>query len=311
MNSQTKPMMTTGMGLATAAAMIASAVALPISHSMAGAPIPALSSAFTLVDHEHGWSNGNSNWGNWGDNSSNNGSSSNSGSSSDVTSNDSEGSDHEGDHHHGFGNIFGMIGNFLANNQAEVEAFAAGVPTFYLGPVQLGQGVLASAFYNGYNGSGTGLSGVWAYVSSQIGDITTFIKNTVLTVTSLIPAIPLGPVWVGGSRLANAFFDGYNGSATGLAGIISYVTASLGLQAPPAAAARTAAAKSAPASAAASLPSVAAATVTLATPATAAAAAAKRNGAKAAAASAPRAASAAKAAGASAPKAAAASRRAK
>ncbi len=299
MSSQTKPMMSTGMGLATAAAMVAATVAIPVAHKLADVQIPAFSSAFTLVDSEHHWSNGNA--GNWSD----------SDDDSYQTNTGYYDDDHsdgdDDDHHGGFGNIFGFIGNFLTNNQATVEAFAAGVPTFYLGPVAVGQGVLANAFYNGYNGSATGLSGVWAYVSSQIGNVTEFIKNAVLTVTSMIPSIPLGPVWVGGSRLANAFFDGYNGSATGLAGIISYVTASLGLQAPaPAGAAKSAAATSA----AASLPRVSAATVTLATPATAAAAAAKRNVARAAAAGTPR--SAAKAAGAkSAPKAAAASRRAR
>ena len=300
MNSQTKPLMASGLGLATAAAMVASAVALPITHSVANVPMPSISSAFTLLDSEHEWDDdhGNGNWGNW-----NNGSSG----SDDVwqttssSSSHDDDDDHEGDHHHGFGNIFGMIGNFLANNQAEVEAFAAGVPTFYLGPVQLGQGVLASAFYSGYNGSAAGLPGVLAYVTSQIGDVRTFVKNAVLTVTQLIPSIPLGPVWVGGGRLATAFFDGYNGSATGLAGIISYVTASLGLQTPPvtpAAAAKTVAVSAA----AASLPRAAAATVTLAAPKAAA-------GRAKAAAAAPRAAKAAAAK--SAPKAAAASKRAK
>ena len=296
MNSQTKPIMASGLGLATAAAMVASAVALPIAHSVASVPMPSISSAFTLLDHEDGWGNGNGGgWSGWSNGSSN----SNSGSSSGSSSSSSDSVDHEGDHHHGFGNIFGMIGNFLTNNQAEVEAFAAGVPTFYLGPVQLGQGVLASAFYTGYNGSATGLPGVLAYVTSQIGDVTAFIKTAVLAVTGMIPAIPLGPVWVGGSRLANAFFDGYNGSATGLAGIISYVTGSLGLQTPPATPA--AASKTVAASAVASLPQTAAATVSVAAPKAAAA------GRKAAA---PRAA-AASASAKAAPKAAAASRRAK
>ncbi|MGV1088849.1 MAG: hypothetical protein ACOYBX_12770 [Mycobacterium sp.] len=291
MSSQTKPMMAAGMGLATAAAIVASAIALPVSHGLATASLPSLSSAFTLMDSEHG--NGEDH-GNWSNNLSNSGSGSHSESESES----------ESDHHGGFGNIFGFVGNFLTNNQAAVEAFAAGVPTFYVGPVAVGQGVLASAFYTGYNGSATGLPGVLAYVTSQIGNVTEFIKNAVLTVTHLVPVINLGPLAVGGGLLANAFFDGYNGSATGVAGIISYVTASLGLQAAPAAAAKTVAG-----SAAASLPKAAATTVTVATPATAAAAAATRRVAKSAAA-APR--SAAKAASAkAAPKAAAASRRAK
>ena len=302
MNSQTKPMMASGLGLATAAAMVASAVALPITHSAATLPMPSISSAFTLVDSEHHWNNGNGN--SFWDSEDFPGSSSGNWSDSDD--------DEDGDHHGGRGSIFNLIGNFLTNNQAAVEAFAAGVPTFYLGPVAVGQGVLASAFYTGYNGSATGLPGVLAYVTSQIGNVTEFIKNAVLTVTGMVPAIPLGPVWVGGSRLANAFFDGYNGSATGVAGIISYVTASLGLQvAPvtPAAASKTAAAKTVAASAVASLPRAAAATVSVAA-AKAPAATRKVARSAAAAADAPRAASAS-AGEKAAPKAAAASRRAR
>lgn len=308
MNSQTKPMMASGLGLATAAAMVASAVALPIAHSVASVPMPSMSSAFTLLDSEHHWNNGNGNsfWD----------SEDFPGSSSSSWSSESDDDDEDGDHHGRRGSIFNLIGNFLTNNQAEVEAFAAGVPTFYLGPVQLGQGVLASAFYTGYNGSATGLPGVLAYVTSQIGDVTAFIKTAVLAVTGMVPAIPLGPVWVGGSRLANAFFDGYNGSATGVAGIISYVTASLGLQTAPAtpAAAKTVAAKTVAASAVASLPQTAASVATVAVSAPKAAAVGRKAVKSAAAAAAPRAAAASageKDAPKDAPKAAAASRRAK
>lgn len=312
MNSQTKPMMASGLGLATAAAMVASAVALPIAHSVANVPLPVLSTAFTLVDHDHGWDSdeyqGNGNGGFWSDSD---------GDDSYTTTGYYEDDDEDGDHHGRRGSIFNLIGNFLTNNQAQVEAFAAGVPTFYLGPVQLGQGVLASAFYTGYNGSATGLPGVLAYVTSQIGDVTAFIKTAVLAVTGMIPAIPLGPVWVGGSRLANAFFDGYNGSATGVAGIISYVTASLGLQTAPAtpAAAKTVAAKTVAASAVASLPQTAASVATVAVSAPKAVAVGRKAAkSAAAAAAAPRAAAASaseKDAPKAAPKAAAASRRAK
>ena len=303
MNSQTKPM-ASALGLATAAAMVAGAVALPIAHSVANVPMPSISAAFTLLDSDHGWGHDDDDYG-WSNGNSSSNVPSFSSSNSYSDDDDDDYYEHEGDRHHGFGNIIGMIGNFLANNQAEVVAFAAGVPTFYLGPVQLGQGVLADAFYNGYNGSAAGLPGVVAYVTGQIGDVQAFVKNMVLTVTQLIPAIPLGPVWVGGGRLANAFFDGYNGSAVGLAGIISYVTASLGLQTPPAtpAAAVTASKTAASSTAAvASLPRAAAATVSVSTPKAAA------SRAKSAAA-APRAAKAAAAK--SAPKAAAASKRAK
>ena len=69
MNSQTKPMMASGLGLATAAAMVAGAVALPITHSVANVPMPSISSAFTLLGHDDDWDDdhGHGNWSNWRD----------------------------------------------------------------------------------------------------------------------------------------------------------------------------------------------------------------------------------------------------
>ena len=140
------------------------------------------------------------------------------------------------------GGIGGFIENFLADNQDQVLAFTAMIPTFYLGPVAVGNSLLANAYYNGYEGSPAGGEGVLAYVVSQFGappaDI---VQSIVLGATSLIPQFNIGPVAVGNSILATAFFSGYEGSATGLPGVISYVTSQLGLQTPPPAAALAAA----------------------------------------------------------------------
>jgi hypothetical protein len=118
----------------------------------------------------------------------------------------------------------------------------ATIPTFYLGPVAVGNALLATAYYTGYNGSAAGLEGVVSYVSSQLGtppaDI---VASLVLAVTSITPQINIGPVAVGNGLLANAYISGYNGSGTGLPGLISYVTSELGIQAPPASAVKAAA----------------------------------------------------------------------
>jgi len=135
------------------------------------------------------------------------------------------------------GGIGNFIANFLANNQDQVLAVTAMIPTFYLGPVAVGNSLLANAYYNGYEGSAAGGEGVLAYVVSQIGvPPTDIVQSLVLGATSLVPQFNIGPVAVGNSLLANAWFSGYDGSATGLPGVISYVTSQLGLQAAPAAA---------------------------------------------------------------------------
>ena len=133
----------------------------------------------------------------------------------------------------GFGNF---IADFLANNQTEVLAVTSMIPTFYLGPVAVGNSLLATAYYNGYNGSAAGVDGVISYVTSQIGvPPAEIVQSLVLSVTSLVPQFNIGPVPVGNALLATAYFDGYNGSGTGLPGVISYVTSQLGIQAAPAA----------------------------------------------------------------------------
>lgn len=234
MNTQANPLMMTGIGIATAAAIVAAVPTLPMAGLGPVAAAPSISSHFTLLSDSHHWE-----------------------------SDDAEGEDGEHEHHHGDWNILGMVSSFLANNQQSVIDFASQVPTFYIGPVAIGQAVLANAFYSGYNGSAPGLPGIAAYVSSQLGTPPgDLVKGLVLGVTGIIPTINLGPVAVGGGRLATAFFDGYNGSGTGFAGIISYVTSQLGLQPAPAAV-QGAASRTAAVSAAAALPRAAAKAVTV------------------------------------------------
>ncbi|HCA52682.1 MAG TPA: hypothetical protein DEP24_07180, partial [Mycobacterium sp.] len=171
--------------------------------------------------------------------------------------------DDDDDDHHGWGGGgFGsFVTDFLANNQAEVIAVTAMIPVFNLGPVAVGNSLLANAYYDGYNGSAAGVDGVVSYVTSQIGvPPADLVQGLVLGATSLIPRFNLGPVAVGNSLLATAYYSGYNGSATGIPGLVSYVTSELGIQAAPApAAALKASAVKSGAAAAASIPSVAAA----------------------------------------------------
>ncbi|MGB3012135.1 MAG: hypothetical protein WBB54_12360, partial [Mycobacterium sp.] len=102
-------------------------------------------------------------------------------------------------------------------------------------PVAVGNSLLANAYYDGYNGSAVGLDGVVSYVTSQIGvPPADLVQGLVLSATALIPRFNVGPVTVGNSLLANAYFSGYNGSATGVPGLVSYVTSQLGVQATPA-----------------------------------------------------------------------------
>ena len=86
------------------------------------------------------------------------------------------------------------------------------------------------------------------------------VEALVLKFTATVPKFTIGPVTVGGSLLANAFYHGYNGSATGVPGITAYVTSQLGL---PSSAATTAAKHTAATADVASVPKPAAATTTL------------------------------------------------
>jgi hypothetical protein len=174
---------------------------------------------------------------------------------------DEDDDDDDDDDHNGRGGFGSFVTDFLANNQAEVIAVTAMIPIFNIGPVAVGNSLLANAYYDGYNGSATGVDGIVSYVTSQIGvPPADLVQGLVLGATSLIPRFNLGPVAVGNSLLATAYFSGYNGSATGIPGLVSYVTSQLGIQAAPApAAALKASAVKAGAAAAAGIPSVAAA----------------------------------------------------
>ena len=137
----------------------------------------------------------------------------------------------------GIGNIGSFITDYLDNNQAQVLSVTAMIPVFNLGPVPVGNSLLANAYYDGYNGSAVGVPGVVSYVTSQLGTTpTNILQGVVLGVTSLTPRINIGPVAIGNGLLATAYFSGYNGSATGLPGVVSYVTSQLGIQAAPASA---------------------------------------------------------------------------
>lgn len=273
MTSLTRHVAVTGAALATAGALIAATPTMNAGHDLTLASAPAVtttSSAIQLMAHSE-WQ-GKSEWhGNGGGGSQAQGA----GSYQDDDADEDEG-EGDDDHHGwgggggggGFGNIGSFITNFLDSNQAQVLSVTAGIPVFNLGPVAVGNSLLANAYYTGFDpGTGvvTGVPGVVAYVTSQVGGPQSdLVKNIVLSVTSMTPQINLGPVAVGNGLLANAYFSGYNGSATGIPGLVSYVTSQLGIQAPApagavkaaavvgarsAVAARTAAAVAAPAAA--------------------------------------------------------------
>ena len=189
MNSHAKPVLITAAGLATTAAIITATPTVPVGHDLAIAPTPVVSSSVELLSL--------------------------SGSLGSTG---------------GAGNaLIGIITNILNNNQALVLGFATKTPTITVGPLTIGNALLANAYYSGYGGSATGLPGVLAYLTSQlhVGTPADIIKNLVLSYTAKIPTSHIGPVTIGGSVLANAYFSGYNGSATGIPGLISYVTSQL------------------------------------------------------------------------------------
>ena len=237
MSSFTRSFAITGAALASAGALIVATPTIGAS-TVAGSDVAVgTAAAVDLVSHSEGYGPGiNQGLGyrSWSDD--------------DDDDDDGEGyddrdDDDDDDDEYGFGgNIGSIVTDFLAANQADVLAVTAMIPTFYLGPVAVGNALLATAYYTGYNGSAAGVEGVVSYVSSQLGtppaDI---VASLVLAVTSITPQINIGPVAVGNGLLAGAYFSGYNGSGTGLPGLISYVTAELGIQAPQASAVKAAA----------------------------------------------------------------------
>jgi hypothetical protein len=236
MTSLTRHVAVTGAALATAGALIAAMPTINAGDDITLASAPAattMSTAINLMSYSE-WQGKSEGHGHGGGGSQAQGA----GSYDDDDEDEGEGDD---DHHGwggggGGGNIGSFITNFLDNNQAQVLSVTAGIPVFNLGPVAVGNSLLANAYYTGFDpGTGvvTGVPGVVAYVTSQFGGPQSdLVKNIVLSVTSMTPQINLGPVAVGNGLLANAYFSGYNGSATGIPGLVSYVTSQLGIQAP-------------------------------------------------------------------------------
>ncbi len=262
MNSSTRPFALTGVALATVGALIATT---PAAIGNAAVPMPEATPVTADIDllsssKGGGWKvKGDVYIGYFGAGSfdDDDDDDDNQGNGYSDDDDDEDDDDHDGWGGGGFGSF---VTDFLANNQAEVIAVTAMIPVFNIGPVAVGNSLLANAYYDGYNGSATGVDGVVSYVTSQIGvPPADLVQGLVLGATSLIPQFNLGPVAVGNSLLATAYFSGYNGSATGIPGLVSYVTSQLGIQAPAPVAALKASAVKAGAAAAASIPSVAAA----------------------------------------------------
>ena len=205
MNVPVKPLTITGIGAAAAVAIVAAMPVAPVGRDLAIGPVPSVSSSVALLSQSQALATGGN-----------------------------------------AGNVIGdisavvqFITNVLNNNQALVLDFATHVPAQSIGPIKVGGALLADAYYDGYAGSATGLPGVIAYVTSQLvaGLPAGTIKSIILDVTGQIPKFSVGPVHVGGALLANSYFDGYNGSATGLPGVIAYVRSQLGIKTPSAGAA--------------------------------------------------------------------------
>ncbi len=257
MSRFTRSFAITGAALASAGALIVATPNIGASPVAEGDVAVGTAAAVDLLSHSQGYGPGINQgleYRSWSDD--------------DDDDDDDEGyegrdDDDDDDNEYGFGgNIGSIVTDFLAANQADVLAVTATIPTFYFGPVAVGNALLATAYYTGYNGSAAGVEGVVSYVSSQLGtppaDI---VASLVLAVTSITPQINIGPVAVGNGLLANAYISGYNGSGTGLPGLISYVTAELGIQAPSASAVKAAAAVAPAASAVAATRIAAAAAV--------------------------------------------------
>jgi hypothetical protein len=268
MTSLTRHVAVTGAALATAGALIAATPTINADHDVTLASAPAattMSTAINLMSYSE-WQGKSEGHGHGG------GGSQAQGAGSYQDDDDDEDED-EGDDDHdgwggggGFGNISTVITDFLTNNQAQVLSVTAQIPVFNIGPVAVGNSLLANAFYTGFDpGTGvvTGVPGVVAYVTSQIGVPSgNLVQDVVLGLTSMTPRINIGPLAVGNGILAGAYFNGYDsgsGIVAGVPGVISYVTNSLGLQAAPVAAVKArATAAVAPASALGAARSVAA-----------------------------------------------------
>jgi hypothetical protein len=267
MSSSARPFASTAMALATAGALIATT---PVAIGNAAAPTPDVTPVTADIDllsssKGGGWKvKGDVYIGYFGAGSfdSDDDDDDDEYQGNGYSDDDEDDDDDDDDDHNGRGGFGSFVTDFLANNQAEVIAVTAMIPVFNIGPVAVGNSLLANAYYDGYNGSAAGVDGVVSYVTSQIGvPPADLVQGLVLGATSLIPRFNLGPVAVGNSLLATAYFSGYNGSATGIPGLVSYVTSAFAPA--PAAALKTSAVKAsavkAGAAAAVDIPSVAAA----------------------------------------------------
>ena len=232
MTTSTRPFAVTGAALVAAGALFAATPTIDANNDVSATGITSLTTSVQLVSH-------------WEDRDDDDDDDYyvDPGTQVGSVAYDSDGDDDDDDRGRGRGSWFGGIGSFvtdyLDNNQAQVLSVTAMIPVFNLGPVPVGNSLLANAYYDGYNGSAVGVPGVVSYVTSQLGTTpTNILQGVVLGVTSLTPRINIGPVAIGNGLLATAYFSGYNGSATGLPGVVSYVTSQLGIQAAPASAVR-------------------------------------------------------------------------
>jgi hypothetical protein len=232
MTNSTRPFAVTGAALVAAGALFVATPTIDVDNDVSATGITSLTTSVQLVSHWEDRDDDDDDY--YVD------------SGTQVGSVAYHSDDDDDDHGRGRGSWFGGIGNigsfitdYLDNNQAQVLSVTAMIPVFNLGPVPVGNSLLANAYYDGYNGSAVGVPGVVSYVTSQLGTTpTNILQGVVLGVTSLTPRINIGPVAIGNGLLATAYFSGYNGSATGLPGVVSYVTSQLGIQAAPASAVR-------------------------------------------------------------------------
>ena len=233
MTNSTRPFAVTGAALVAAGALFVATPTIDVNNDVSATGVTSLTTSVQLVSH---WEDDDDDY--YVDSGTQVGSVA-------YHSDDDDDDDHgrgRGSWFGGIGNIGSFITDYLDNNQAQVLSVTAMIPVFNLGPVPVGNSLLANAYYDGYNGSAVGVPGVVSYVTSQLGTTpTNILQGVVLGVTSLTPRINIGPVAIGNGLLATAYFSGYNGSATGLPGVVSYVTSQLGIQAAPASAARASA----------------------------------------------------------------------
>lgn len=238
MTTSTRPFAVTGAALVAAGALFVATPTIDVDNDVSATGITSLSTSVQLVSHWEDRDDDDDDY--YVDPGTQVGSVAY---HSDYDDDDDDDDRGRGSWFGGIGNIGSFVTDYLDNNQAQVLSVTAMIPVFNLGPVPVGNSLLANAYYDGYNGSAVGVPGVVSYVTSQLGTTpTNILQGVVLGVTSLTPRINIGPVAIGNGLLATAYFSGYNGSATGLPGVVSYVTSQLGIQAAPASAARASAA---------------------------------------------------------------------